>query len=51
VQTAVEPYLVFEPIRGFYARTGALIALDPGVGFGPETDRVVTLRAALGVKW
>jgi hypothetical protein len=51
VQTAMEPYFVYEPIRGFYARAGVLVALDPQAGFGFNDDKVATIRLSLGGKW
>jgi hypothetical protein len=51
LQTAVEPYLVYEPIRWVYARAGLLIALDRALGFGFDQGKVATIRTAVGGKW
>ena len=50
-QTAVEPYFVYEPERGFTARLGVLVALDEPLGFGFDDGNVATLRVQLGGKW
>lgn len=51
VQTAIEPYFVYEPIRGFYARVGSLVALDRSLGFGLNDGKVATFRVHMGGKW
>jgi hypothetical protein len=51
LQTAMEPYVVYEPMRWFYARAGVLVALDRALGFGFDQDKVATIRVALGGKW
>jgi hypothetical protein len=50
-QLAMEPYFVYEPIRGFYARAGLLVALDSELGFGFNRGKVATIRIGLGGKW
>lgn len=50
-QLAVEPYFVYDPGRGFYARVGALIALDEPLGFGLDRGEVATFRVTLGGRW
>lgn len=50
-QSALEPYFVYEPARGFYARVGTLVALDRPLGFGLDTGRLFVIRASLGGKW
>jgi hypothetical protein len=50
-QLAVEPYFTYEPARGFYARIGALLALDRPLGFGFNDGKVATFRVSLGGKW
>lgn len=50
-QTALEPYFVYEPDRGFTARLGYLVALDEPLGFGFDRRKVATLRVQLGGKW
>lgn len=50
-QAAIEPYFAYEPLRGFYARLGILVALDEPLGFGLDEGQVATFRASLGGKW
>jgi hypothetical protein len=50
-QAAIEPYFTYEPLRGFYARLGILVALDRPLGFGLNDNKVATFRASLGGKW
>lgn len=50
-QLAVEPYFVYDPGRGFYARIGSLVALDEPLGFGFKRGKVASLRVALGGRW
>jgi hypothetical protein len=50
-QLALEPYFTYEPVRGFYARLGALVALDRPLGFGLNEGKVATFRVSLGGKW
>ena len=50
-QTALEPYFVYEPNRGFTARLGLLVAMDEPLGFGFDRNKVATLRVQLGGKW
>lgn len=50
-QTALEPYFVYEPDRGFTARIGLMVALDEPLGFGFNRNEVATLRVQLGGKW
>jgi hypothetical protein len=50
-QAAIEPYFTYEPLRGFYARLGILVALDRPLGFGLNDGKVATFRASLGGKW
>jgi hypothetical protein len=50
-QTALEPYFVYEPDKGFFARLGLLVALDEPLGFGFDDGNVATLRVQLGGKW
>jgi hypothetical protein len=51
VQLAMEPYFVYEPDEGFFARLGLLVALDEPGGFGFDRGKVATLRVAMGGKW
>jgi hypothetical protein len=55
VQTALEPYLTYEPERthGLVARVGFLVALDESQGFGLDEgeEKVATLRVQIGGKW
>lgn len=51
VQTALEPYVVYWPDRGFYARVGFLVALDNVLGPGFDKDKVRTVTTALGGSW
>jgi hypothetical protein len=54
IQTAIEPYLTFDPDRaGLVARVGFLVAIDEVQGFGlDEGDtKVGTLRVQVGGKW
>ena len=54
---ALEPFIVYEPpFEGPYelplrARVGMLIALDEALGFGFDTNKVLTARMALGVRF
>lgn len=50
-QWAVEPYFVYEPVRGFFARVGTLVALDRPLGFGFDRGKVFVIKASLGGKW
>lgn len=50
-QLAMEPYFVYEPVRGFYARAGVLVALDSPLGFGFNEGKVATIRIGLGGRW
>lgn len=50
-QSALEPYFVYEPVRGFYARVGTLVALDRPLGFGLDRGRLFVIKASLGGKW
>jgi hypothetical protein len=57
VQTALEPFIVYEPpFAGPFelplrARIGLLIALDDALGFGFDTNKVMTLRTSFGVRF
>src|SRR5205823_673206 len=47
-QVAVEPFLQYvAPQRGFLARTGLLLAVDPPLGPAVDRGKVATLRVAL----
>ncbi|MBS2014426.1 MAG: hypothetical protein JST00_16180 [Deltaproteobacteria bacterium] len=48
VQTAMEPYFVFETKRRFFMRAGLLVGLDTPLGFGFEEGRVTTFRLSIG---
>jgi hypothetical protein len=50
-QLAVEPYFVYDPGRGFYARVGSLIAVDEPLGFGLNNGRMASFRVTLGGRW
>jgi hypothetical protein len=50
-QSALEPYFTYDPMEGFYARIGSLIALDRDLGFGLNKGKLATFRVALGGKW
>jgi hypothetical protein len=50
-QLAVEPYLFYDPGRGFYARVGCLVALDEPLGFGFDEGNVASIRVTLGGRW
>jgi hypothetical protein len=50
-QTAFEPYILYWPERGFYARAGFLIALDNVLGPGLDKNKVRTVTVALGGAW
>jgi hypothetical protein len=50
-QTAFEPYIVYWPERGFYARAGFLLALDNVLGPGLDKNKVRTVTVALGSAW
>lgn len=50
-QLAVEPYFVYDPGRGFYARVGSLVALDEPLGFGLRNGRMASVRVTLGGRW
>jgi len=50
-QLALEPYFVFDPGRGVYARVGTLLALDEPLGFGLESGRVASICITLGGRW
>jgi hypothetical protein len=50
-QTALEPYLVYWPERGLYARAGALVALDNVLGPGLDKNKVRTITTAIGGAW
>ncbi len=50
-QAAIEPYFAYEPLRGFYARLGILVALDEPLGFGLNENRLATFRVSLGGKF
>lgn len=52
IQTALEPFVAYEPARpGLFARLGLLIALDEQLGFGFDSGKVLTVRAAGGYKF
>jgi hypothetical protein len=51
VQTAVEPFVAYEPTSGLYARAGFLIALDEQLGFGLDQGKLATVRLAVGGKF
>lgn len=51
VQTAVEPFVAYEPESGLYARAGFLIALDEQLGFGLDQGKLATVRLAVGGKF
>jgi hypothetical protein len=50
-QLAAEPYFVYDPGRGFYARVGSLIAVDEPLGFGLNNGRMASFRVTLGGRW
>jgi len=50
-QAAIEPYFAYEPLRGFYARLGILVALDEPLGFGLNENKLASFRVSLGGKW
>jgi hypothetical protein len=50
-QLAVEPYFVYDPGRGFYARVGTLIALDAPLGPGFDDGGMASIRITLGGRW
>jgi hypothetical protein len=50
-QLAVEPYLFYDPGRGFYARVGCLVALDEPLGFGFDEYGMASIRVTLGGRW
>ncbi|NUQ72577.1 MAG: hypothetical protein HUU21_03400 [Polyangiaceae bacterium] len=50
-QLAVEPYFVYDPGRGFYARVGSLVALDEPLGFGFKEGKMAAFRVSLGGRW
>lgn len=50
-QLAVEPYFVYDPGRGFYARVGTLISVGGPLGFGLNDDNLASIRVTLGGRW
>jgi hypothetical protein len=50
-QLAVEPYFVYDPGRGFYARVGSLVAVDEPLGPGFDRGRMASIRVTLGGRW
>jgi hypothetical protein len=50
-QLAVEPYFVYDPGRGFYARVGTLISVGGPLGFGLNDDNLAAIRVTLGGRW
>lgn len=48
LQTAMEPYFVFETRRRFFMRAGVLVGLDSPLGFGFEEGRLTTFRLSIG---
>lgn len=51
IQTALEPYVVYWPARGLYARVGLLLALDNVLGFAFDKNKVRTVTMAIGGAW
>jgi hypothetical protein len=51
VQFAAEPFVSYDPGRGFYARVGCLIALDEPLGFGFDRGGMASIRVTLGGRW
>lgn len=50
-QLAVEPYLFYDPGRGFYARLGSLVAIDEPLGFGFDKGGLASIHVTLGGRW
>lgn len=50
-QLAVEPFVSYDPGRGFYARVGCLVALDDPLGFGLDRGGMASIRVTLGGRW
>ena len=50
-QLAMEPYFVYDPGRGFYARVGTLISVGGPLGFGLNDDNLAAIRVTLGGRW
>jgi hypothetical protein len=50
MQLAAEPYFVYDPGRGFYARVGTLISVNAPLGFGLDSG-MASLRVTLGGRW
>lgn len=48
VQTAMEPYFVYESRKAFFMRAGWLVALDEPLGFGFDQGKVASFRLTLG---
>jgi hypothetical protein len=52
IQTMVEPFIALTPrTRGLYLRFGTPVALDRGLGFGLDRDKLATLRFSIGGQW
>lgn len=48
VQTAMEPYFVYESKKAFFMRAGWLVALDTPLGFGFDQGRVASFHLGIG---
>lgn len=51
IQTAIEPYFIYDPVNGFNLRVGVLIPLDEEAGFAFDDGRLRTVRLSLGGRW
>ncbi len=51
-QETAEPFLALTPQRkGFYARVGMPVGLDPDLGFGFERNKLVAAKITIGGQW